>query len=74
MGKWMPETCRENRNKHTWKRIVRQVGYLQRLYRDEWSAEYKIVPMAFKVLIQVINHRIKHYKNKQYDYIKTEKN
>jgi heterodisulfide reductase subunit B len=29
MGTWLPETCSENRNKHTWKRIVNQVGYLQ---------------------------------------------
>jgi hypothetical protein len=33
----------ENRNKHTWKRTLRQVGYLQRLYRDAArSAEHKI--------------------------------
>ena len=32
----------ENRNKHTWKRTVRQVGYLQRLYRDSRSTERKI--------------------------------
>jgi len=32
----------ENRNKHTWKRTVRQVGYLQRLYRDAWSTEHKM--------------------------------
>jgi IS4 transposase len=32
----------ENRNKHKRKRIVRQVGYLQRLYRNVRSTEYKI--------------------------------
>jgi len=32
----------ENRNKHIWKRIVRQVVYLQRLYRDARSTEHKI--------------------------------
>jgi hypothetical protein len=30
-------------NKHTWKRIVRQVDYLQRLYRDAQSTERKIL-------------------------------
>ena len=34
MGTWLPRKHVENRNKHTWKRIVGQVGYLQRLYRD----------------------------------------
>jgi len=34
MGTWLPEGHVENRNKHTWRRIVRQVGYLQKLY---WS-------------------------------------
>ena len=31
----------QNRNKHTWKRIVHQVGYLQRLYRDARSTKHK---------------------------------
>ena len=31
----------ENRNKHTRKRIVHQVGYLQRSYRDASSTERK---------------------------------
>jgi hypothetical protein len=33
----------ENRNKHILKRIVRQVGYLQRLYRDARSTEHKMI-------------------------------
>jgi hypothetical protein len=33
----------ENRNKHTRKRIVCRVGYLQRLYRDARSTEHKIL-------------------------------
>ena len=37
------ETRVENRNKHAWKRIVRQVVYLQRLYRDARSTEHKIL-------------------------------
>jgi len=32
----------ENRNKHTWIRIMGQVGYLQGLYRDARSTEHKI--------------------------------
>jgi len=32
----------ENRNKHTRKRTVRQVGYLRGLYRDARSTEHKI--------------------------------
>jgi hypothetical protein len=36
-------------NKHTWKRIVHQVGYLQRLYRDAWSTEYKILYVCMYV-------------------------
>jgi hypothetical protein len=32
----------EKRNKHTWKRNVRQVDYVQRLYRDARSTEHKI--------------------------------
>jgi hypothetical protein len=38
----------ENRNKHTRKRIVRQVGYLQRLNRDAArSTEYKNRTLIF---------------------------
>jgi hypothetical protein len=33
----------ENWNKHIEKRIVRQVGHLQELYRDAWSTEHKIL-------------------------------
>ena len=31
----------ENKNKHIWKRIVRQVGYLEGLYQDARSTEHK---------------------------------
>jgi len=31
----------ENRNKRTWYRTVRQVGYLQGLFPDPWSTEHK---------------------------------
>jgi hypothetical protein len=44
---WWARGClkhAENRNKHTWKRIVHQVGYLQRLYRDARSSEHEINP------------------------------
>jgi hypothetical protein len=48
---WLAHVCPkhvENRNKHTWKRIVRQVGYLQGLYRDAArSAEHKITVQNF---------------------------
>jgi hypothetical protein len=39
-GDWSPKHV-ENRNKHTWKGIVREVGYLQRLYRNAHSIEHK---------------------------------
>jgi len=39
----------EHRSKHTWKRIVRHVGYLQRLYRDARSTEHKIYIFRFKI-------------------------
>jgi hypothetical protein len=39
----------ENRNKHTWKITVRQVGYLQRLYRDARSTEHKIHIFSFNI-------------------------
>jgi hypothetical protein len=42
MGTWLSETV-ENRNKHIWKRIVRQVGYLQKLCRDARLTEHKIL-------------------------------
>jgi hypothetical protein len=32
----------ENRNKHTCKRLARQIGYLQRLYQNARSTEHKI--------------------------------
>jgi hypothetical protein len=47
---WLAHDCPknvENRNKRTWKRIVRQVGYLQRLYRNAWSTEHKILKSIF---------------------------
>jgi hypothetical protein len=33
----------ENRNKHTWKRPVRQAGYVQTMYREARSTEHKIL-------------------------------
>ena len=45
---WWEHDCLkhvENRNKYTWKTTVRQVGYLQRLYRDAQSMKHKI-PMT----------------------------
>ena len=42
---WWARGCHkhvENINKHTWKTIVHQVGYLQRLYRNARSTEHKI--------------------------------
>ena len=45
----------ENRNKYTWKRIVGQVGYLQRLYRDAWSTEHKILLVHTRCRIHIIN-------------------
>jgi hypothetical protein len=39
MGTWLPKTCRIEINVH--KKFVRQVGYLQRLYRDARSKEHK---------------------------------
>ena len=43
---WLAHGCPkhvENKNKHTWKTIVCQVGYLQRLYRDARSTQHKIL-------------------------------
>jgi len=44
----------ENRNKHTWKRIVHQVGYLKRLYRDARSTEHKILLRKVRVNISTV--------------------
>jgi len=46
---WWAHDCPkhvENKNKHTWKWIVRQVGYLQRLYRDARWTEHQIPQYA----------------------------
>ena len=46
---WWARVCSkrvENWNKRIEKRIVRQVGYLQELYRDTCSAERKILEMV----------------------------
>jgi hypothetical protein len=43
---WWAQGCLkhvENWNKHIEKGIVRQVGHLQELYQDAWSAEHKIL-------------------------------
>ena len=51
----------ENRNKHTWKRIVRQVGYLRRLYRDAArSTEHK---KQWKVLANLSLNRFYWFRN-----------
>ena len=47
---WWANGCSkhvENWNKHTRKRTVRHVGYLQELYRDARSAEHKILSGIF---------------------------
>jgi len=46
----------ENRNKRIWKRTVRQVGYLQRLYRDSRSTEHKVAAL---ISIFPIYHSLK---------------
>jgi len=41
----------ENRNKHTRKRVVRQVGYLQRMYQDARSTEHKMLQVIYKAFL-----------------------
>jgi len=55
----------EKRNKHIWKRIVRQVGYLQRLYRDGRSTEHKIVTKIF-IYLCMWRHSWRYLANKNF--------
>ena len=51
----------ENRNKHTWKRIVRPVRYLQRLHRDARPTEHKIIMLLVFFFTSLLNAHIDNY-------------
>jgi hypothetical protein len=57
----------QNRSKHTWKRIVRQVGYLQRLYRDAWSTEHKTYFFLYRNIFRPLGLYVpRNFKHAQY--------
>jgi hypothetical protein len=63
---WMRHGCPkhvENRNKHIWKKIVHQFGYLQRLYRDARSTEHSNESHFISVYhcITLISVRLYHF-------------
>jgi len=55
MGIWLALKHVENRNKHTCKRIVRQVGYLQIgvFYRDARSTEHELLILSARSLYKI---------------------